>query len=64
MGEAFNRVKNINEELLTDIVHWTEIIGFRNILAHGYDVVDDRIVWDTINNFIPKLLKQLSDKLN
>lgn len=42
---------------------WIEIIGFRNILAHGYDVIDDEIVWDTIKNYIPQLLTQINTKL-
>ena len=33
-----------------------EIIGFRNILAHGYDAVVDERVWNTVAADIPVLL--------
>lgn len=44
IGEALNRIKNIDAELLTKIDNWREIIGFRNVIAHGYDVVEHEIV--------------------
>ncbi len=35
------------------------IIGMRNRIIHGYDAVDDQIVWDTVQHKIPPLLEQL-----
>jgi uncharacterized protein with HEPN domain len=32
-----------------------EILGFRNVLAHGYDVIDDGITWDIVINKLPRL---------
>ncbi len=60
IGEALNRVKKIDITMLADIDNWREIIGFRNVLAHGYDVIEDDIVWDSIQNHIPHLFEQLS----
>ena len=31
----------------------------RNILIHGYAVVDDRVVWDLLRNRLPQLTAQL-----
>lgn len=64
IGEALNRIKNIDAELLTKIDNWREIIGFRNVIAHGYDVVENEIVWDSITKDIPLLLNQLARLLN
>lgn len=61
LGEALNRVKKIKLGLLDTIDNWKEIIGFRNVIAHGYDVVEDEIVWDSINRNIPTLLNQLQE---
>ena len=47
--------------MLARIDNWREIIGFRNVIAHGYDVVEDEIVWESIINDIPLLLSQLKD---
>jgi len=60
LGEALNRIKKIDVQLLDHIDNWREIIGFRNVIAHGYDVVEDEIVWDSIQNNIPVLLAQLN----
>ncbi len=59
IGEALNRIKKINPNTLEKIDNWKEIIGFRNVIAHGYDVVEDSIVWESVTNDIPLLLKQL-----
>jgi uncharacterized protein with HEPN domain len=64
IGEALNRIKNIDFALLTSIDNWREIIGFRNVIAHGYDVVENEIVWDSITKEIPPLLNQLTRLLN
>ncbi len=59
IGEAFNRVFKMNEEILISVNSWKEIIGFRNVIIHGYDALSDDIVWDTIINNIPVLIKDL-----
>jgi len=59
IGEALNRLKRSDETLLAGIHDAHAIIGFRNVIAHGYDVVDDKIVWDTVQRNIPALLEQL-----
>ena len=48
MGEALSRIRRDEPALLESIKDHREIISFRNILIHGYDVIDDRIVWDVI----------------
>jgi len=55
IGEALNRIKRENPEILERVTAQHEIIGFRNILAHGYDQVDERIVWKAITLHLPKL---------
>jgi uncharacterized protein with HEPN domain len=34
-----------------------KIIGFRNILIHGYAAVDDRLVWGVVENHLNPLKK-------
>ena len=33
------------------------MIGMRNILIHEYDDVDLSVVWDTVQNDLPTLIK-------
>jgi hypothetical protein len=37
VGEALNRLRRIEPELLASITDSRKIIAFRNILGHGYD---------------------------
>lgn len=36
--------------------HWKEIIGMRNQLIHAYFEVNNRIIWVTVTEDIPKLI--------
>ena len=48
IGEVLNRLKRVDPGLLTRISDYGRIIGFRNVLAHGYDIISDDIVWDIV----------------
>ena len=61
IGEALNRIKKIDMNILKNINNWKEIIGFRNVISHGYDVIEDEIIWDSIQKNIPVLLAQLQE---
>ncbi len=59
IGEALNRIQRDAPEILNRIRDCREIISFRNILAHGYDSIDDRIVWGVIEEDLGPLLKDV-----
>ena len=60
IGEALVRLERIEEEnLRRRIPEYRKIIGFRNILAHGYDIVDEASLWDFVVNRVPELLEQV-----
>ena len=60
VGEALNRLYQLDEEWLEDhIPEYRRIIGLRNVIAHGYDVVDYDILWDVVENHLPLLREQL-----
>jgi len=64
IGEALSRIRRIDEELLEKISEYDRIIGFRNILIHSYDVVDEMIVWKAVENHLPILIKEIQDLLD
>jgi uncharacterized protein with HEPN domain len=64
IGEALNRIKYTDSELLEKISEHHRIIGFRNILIHGYDIVDEVIVWQAAKNHLPILLGEIKQLLN
>ena len=43
-------------------VPWRQIVGIRNRLIHGYDVINFDILWAIIKKDLPGLLEQL-DKI-
>ena len=64
IGEALNRIKNTDNELLEKISEHQRIIGFRNILIHGYDIVDEAIVWQAATNHLPILIGEVKEILS
>ena len=59
IGEALNRLSRINPELLSQITNYRSIISFRNILANGYDSVEDRVVWGIVESDLDQLLRDV-----
>ena len=64
IGEALNRIKYKDDELLGKISEHYHIIRFRNILIHGYDIVDEAIVWKAVTNHLPILIREVKELLN
>lgn len=59
IGEAMMRLKREYPDLLDQISDAYRIIGFRNVLVHGYDIVDDATVWSAITDNVPVLLQEV-----
>lgn len=55
IGEALRRLAQQDPETADRISDYQQIISFRNLLIHGYDLVDDPFVWTVIQNQLPKL---------
>lgn len=63
IGEALNRIRRIDPLQLESVSDVEQIIGFRNVIIHGYDSISDKIVWDTVDEAVPLLLKELNAKI-
>ena len=60
IGEALSRLARIEESKLAQkIPEYRKIIDFRNIIAHGYDIIDEAAMWDFVKNFVPELLTKV-----
>jgi uncharacterized protein with HEPN domain len=55
-GEAVRRLQSLDARLASQIGEHRRIIAFRNIIAHGYDGVDDDIIWQAITEKLPVLI--------
>ena len=55
IGEALKNLRNADSETAQGIPEIARIIGLRNVLAHGYAVVDDSVVWGAAASRVPEL---------
>jgi uncharacterized protein with HEPN domain len=63
IGEALARLARVDiatAELIPDL---RDIIAFRNILIHGYAVIDRRRVWRVVEDDLPRLRTTLNELL-
>jgi len=43
-------------------IPWSEIVGLRNRLIHGYDSVDFGVIWSIIERDLPAQVRELESK--
>lgn len=55
LGEVLNNLRRVDAETAALIPEIQRIIGLRNVLAHGYAVVDDTVVWAAATSRVPEL---------
>lgn len=62
MGEAASRITAGYPDFVasTPEVSWREMRGMRHHLVHGYFRIDYGIVWDTVHNELPSLLREIA----
>jgi uncharacterized protein with HEPN domain len=55
IGEALNKASSLDSTLSRQVPEIPRIVGLRNRLIHGYDAVDDQLVWDIVQTKIGRL---------
>lgn len=63
IGEALRRIEHGDQATAVQIAGLRRIIDFRNRIIHGYDSIDDAVVWGVIEKDLPLLTKQVGDLL-
>lgn len=63
IGEALNQLAKLDAELAARIPETAHIVAFRNLLIHGYAVVDYSRVWRVANESLPGLLAKVDSLL-
>lgn len=58
IGEAANRVSPDVQAAYPNIP-WSQLIGLRNRLIHGYDSIDHDIIWAILTRDLDKLIEAL-----
>ena len=62
IGELTN---NLSKEFVQEMsdIPWNNVYNLRNRIVHGYASVDYEIIWETITNNIPYLIRELKKAL-
>ena len=58
IGEAARRVSEEGRGRWPGLP-WADMVGMRNIMIHDYDAVDLSIVWRTVQNDFPVLIREV-----
>jgi uncharacterized protein with HEPN domain len=58
IGEAIAQLDGVSPETADQISEHRNIIGFRNVLVHGYATLNPETVWNVITDKLGMLLEQ------
>ncbi len=61
IGEAMGRIEKLDSSL--NISSKKQIISMRNRVIHGYDKIDNEIIWGTIIRHLPTLKLEIKELL-
>lgn len=61
IGEAIKRI--LDKDPSIEIGHSRKIIGLRNRIIHGYDVISDELIWGILINDLPELKTEVTSLL-
>jgi uncharacterized protein with HEPN domain len=63
IGEAAGRISRETTQSASG-VPWSNIVGMRNRLIHGYREVDFEVVWKAVTEDLPALVTELETLLD
>lgn len=63
IGEAIGKLRERDSATCHRISEAHAIAAFRNRVIHGYDLVDDEVVWNIIQEKVPRLLEEVDGLL-
>ena len=64
LGEALAQLAKIDPQLAARVRDHAQIIGFRNVLVHGYVTLNHSRVWDAVQGELPSLQANLEALLS
>jgi uncharacterized protein with HEPN domain len=60
IGEALNRLAQIDPATGSSVSQLRRIVDFRNRIIHGYDTIDDKVVWGVAEKSLPVLFREVT----
>ena len=59
IGEALGQLAKLDTGLAAQVPRLGQIVAFRNVLIHGYAVVNHETVWNVVQDALPDLVVTL-----
>lgn len=63
IGEALMQAERQDPATVQAITNVRQIVGFRNVLVHGYAAIHHATVWGVVENDLPRLKQEVTDLL-
>ena len=60
VGEAMSQATRIDTEVAEQIENAREIINLRNVIVHGYTIIENETIWGILQADVPKLRDQVA----
>ncbi len=64
VGEAISQLRSKDAEVYESLTNAWSIVGFRNLLAHGYNRIDDLQLWRVLTDALPATLLEIRSLLD
>lgn len=59
VGEAISKAEDEDPKLSKQLPNIRDIIGMRNRIAHGYDEIDNELIWSAATDKVPGMCSDL-----
>ena len=63
VGEALRQAELADGTVTAHVSNLRQIVGLRNRIIHGYDLVDQQLLWSIVRDELPTLIAQLTATL-
>ena len=60
LGEALARIRDLERPIFEQVPEAAKVVALRNIIIHGYDAVDPKVLWAIVEDRLPELRALLS----
>jgi uncharacterized protein with HEPN domain len=64
LGEAMSRALRVDPGLAVRFDEARGVVDFRNVIAHGYDSLSHRTVWEVATGHLPQLRAAVAELLD
>lgn len=63
IGEALNNARHLDVTVAENLPEARDVVQLRNIIAHGYAVVENATIWGIVQADVPKLREHVKTML-